>query len=134
MRMLGIPGFREYVVVPCAAAEALSGLRADERIASVYDPAVVLGARGRMHRVAYFAIAGLTAREPPTGRTIEGLVESAFGVDKGSARVSVKTASLSLAFDPGRVAFAAIQSILDRKLAAIRLSLLPMRVLEEPNT
>ena len=102
------------------------------RIAAVYDPAIVARALDRRHNVAFFAIDGKLA--PRTRRTIEAIAESTFGVDKGSARVSVKTASLSLAFDPGRVAFAAIQSILDRKLAAIRLSLLPMRVLEEPNT
>ena len=100
------------------------------RIAAIYDPELVAQALERKHSVAFFAIDGKVA--PRARRAIKVIAESAFGVDMGSARVSVKTASLSLAFDPQRVAFAAIQSILDRKLAAIRLSLLPMQIMEGP--
>jgi hypothetical protein len=81
-------------------------------------------------RIAVFAIDGTFARDPRTVRTIEAMAEMPFGVAKGSARVSVENAALSLAFDPRRVAFGAIQRILDRKLAALRLSLLPMSLID----
>lgn len=127
MRMRGIPGLHEHMTVstspPAASRPAVEG-----RIAAVLDSAIVSQARGNRHNVAFFAIDGMCASHTP--REIMAIVESAFGVDKGSARVSVAAAALSLSFDPGRVAFAAVQRILDRKLAAMRLALLPMSVLD----
>ena len=124
MKMRGIPG---GFGPPAGAAPC--GL--EERIAAVYDRGAVAEALDRKHIVAFFAIDGVLATN--TRRAIEAIAESAFGVDKGSARVSVETASLSLAFDPKRVAFEAIQNILDRKLATIRLTLLPMRIVDDPD-
>ena len=77
-------------------------------------------------RLAVFAIDGEFERDGRTIQAIEAIAETPFGVARGSARVSVENAALSLAFDPHRVAFAAIQRILDGKLAALGLSLLPM--------
>lgn len=133
MRMRGIPGFREYLAAPLASAAPPSYPGAKSRIASVFDSAIVTRALERMHHVAFFAIDGIGARKALSNRAIEGLAESAFGVDKGSARASVDTASLSLAFDPRRVAFGAIQCVLDKKLAALRLTLLPIRLMDEPS-
>jgi hypothetical protein len=81
-------------------------------------------------QIAVFAIDGTLAGDANTIQAIEAIAETPFGVAKGSARVSVENAALSLAFDPRRVAFAAIQRILDGKLAALRLSLLPMGLIE----
>lgn len=133
MKMFGIPGFTDLAFAPHASAAAARGVRAEDRIAAVYDHGSVVQALGRKHNVAFFSIYGALSPESGTRRAIEAIAESAFGVVKGSARVSVETASLSLAFDPQRAAFAAIQRILDRKLAAKRLSLLPMRILDEPS-
>jgi hypothetical protein len=131
MRMRGIPGVAAYS--PAAAlAAAAGGLCLEERIAAVYDPAIVAQALDRKHHVAFFAIDGRLGPANCTCRAIEAIAESAFGVDKGSARMSIDSASLSLAFDPLRVAFAAIQRVLDGKLAALRLTLLPMRLLDMP--
>lgn len=133
MRMRGIPGITAYVPSPLAKASGDCSHCVEDRIAAVFDPAIVAQALDRKHHVAFFAIDGTLVPEICTGRAIEAIAESAFGVDKGSVRMSVETASLSLAFDPLRVAFAAVQSVLDRKLAAIRLSLLPMRIMDAPS-
>ena len=61
-------------------------------------------------------------------------MESAGAADKGSARVSVEAATLSAAFDPRRISFAAMQKALERKLAAKKLTLLPLRVMDKPAT
>ncbi len=127
--MRGIPGMKPLALAPDPAGAGTGGFRVQGRVAAVYDAAIVEQARKRKHHIAFFAIEGTLV--PRTLRAIEAYAESTFGVDKGSARISVENASLSLAFDPQRVAFAAIQAILERKLAAIRLTLLPMRVLEE---
>jgi hypothetical protein len=54
------------------------------------------------------------------------------GLDQGSVRVSVESAALSVAFDPRHISFATVQKSLEKKLAAKKLSLLPMRVMDEP--
>ena len=121
--MRGIPG------MPAPPPDASDA--AAERIAAVYDERIVAQALERKHNIAFFAIHGPIGPGARLRRAIEALAESIFGVDKGSTRVSLDAASLSLAFDPARVAFGAMQKALDRKLADRRLSLLPMRIVDE---
>lgn len=108
------------------------GYCVEDKIAAVYDHAIVMQALGQKHHVAFFAIDGMLALGDGTRRAIETVAESAYGVDKGSARVSVESASLSVAFDPQRVPFAVVQRALERKLAAKKLSLSPLRVMDGP--
>jgi hypothetical protein len=129
MNMLGIPGVKRWTRPLPGNRAAVSGLPAQDRIKSVWDEGILAQARAQAHKVAFFAIDGTIA---PGIRVeaIAAIAEAAFGVEKGSARVCVETASLSLAFDPNRTAFVAIQRILDRKLARLRLTLLPMTILQ----
>jgi len=107
------------------------GYCVEDKIAAVYDHAVVAQALGRKHHVAFFAIDGAVA--PADGaRAARAAAESAYGVDRGSARVSAEAASLSVAFDPLRVPFAALEKQLQSKLAPRGLSLLILRVMERP--
>ena len=108
MRMRGIPGARN---------------------AAVHDRPDASRPLDPKHRVVLFAIDGSPA--PGASGKIESIVESVFGIDKGSVRVSVENAALSLAFDPQPVALAAVLRILDQKLAALRLALLPVRVVDD---
>jgi hypothetical protein len=111
---------------------AACGICIEDKIATVYDHAIVTQAFGRKHHVAFFLIDGPLAPGDGTRRALEALAESAHGVDRGSARVSVDSASLSVAFDPRRAPLAAVQKALEQRLAAKKLSLMPMRVLEQP--
>lgn len=111
---------------------AACGYCVEDKIATVYDHAIVTHALGRKHHVAFFAIDGTLAPGDDTRRAIEAIAESAHGVDKGSARVSVESASLSVAFDPQRTPLAAVHRALEQKLAAKKLSLLPVRVMDQP--
>lgn len=103
----------------------------EDKIAAVYDYAIVTQALGQKHQIAFFAIEGALAPDNDVRQIIKA-VESASVADKGSARVSVESASLSVAFDPRRVPFAALQKALERKLAAKKLSLQPLRVMSRP--
>ena len=94
----------------------------------VYDRRAAARPLERKRLEVLFAIDGRPA--PGASGAIESIVGSTFGIDKGSVRVSVEEASLSLAFDPQRVAFAAVLRILDLKLAALHVSLLPIRVMD----
>ena len=109
---------------------AHDGVAPNERITAVCDQEILAQARAREHKVAFFAIDGTIATGTFAPQAIAATVEAIFGVQKGSTRLSVEKASMSLAFDPRRVAFTAIHRILDRKLARMRLTLLPMKVME----
>ncbi len=102
----------------------------EDKVAAVYDHAVVMKALERKHHVAFFAIDGPLATDDATYRAITAIVESARGVDKGSARVSVDSASLSFGFDPKRTPLVEVQRTLETRLAAKRLSLLPLQVMD----
>ena len=89
----------------------------EDKIAAVYDHAVVTRAAAQKHQVVFFAVQGEIPGGEESRRTLEALVESVAGVDKGSARISVGGASLSAAFNPQRTPFASMERSLSRKLA-----------------
>jgi hypothetical protein len=115
-----------------APAALACGHCVEDKIAAAYDHAAVTRALDRKHHVAFFHIDGTLAPGESTRRALEAIAESSEGVDKGSARVSVESASLAVAFDPRRTSFAAVQKALERKLAAKKVSLLPLRVMDRP--
>ena len=104
----------------------------EDKIAAAYDHAAVARALGRKHHVSFFHIDGTLAPNESTRRALEAIAESSEGVDKGSARVSVESASLAVAFDPRWTSFVAVQKALERKLAAKKVTLLPLRVMDRP--
>ena len=120
------------LLVAFQGTAAACGICIEDKIATVYDHAIVTQAFGRKHHVAFFLIDGALVPGDATRRAIEALAESADGVDKGSARVSVESASLSVAFDPRRTPLAAVHRALEKKLAAKKLSLMPVRVMDQP--
>jgi hypothetical protein len=115
-----------------APAALACGYCVEDKIAAAYDHAAVTRALERKHHVAFFHIDGTLAPGESTRRALEAIAESSEGVDKGSARVSVESASLAVAFDPRRTSFADVQKALERKLAAKKVSLLPLRVMDRP--
>lgn len=121
--LLALPGVAAFACGYCV----------EDQVAAAYDHAVVMQAFGQKHPVAFFAIKGMP---PPAAgadgapQAIRAIIESVAGVDAGSARVAV--ASLSFAFDPQRITLEAVQRVLERKLAAQNLSLLPLQVMEQP--
>lgn len=115
-----------------ASAAFACGYCVEDKVAAVYDHAVAMQAFGQKHQVAFFGIDGPLIVNDASRREIEALAKSVGLLDKGSVRVSVESAALSVAFDPHRTGFAAVQKSLEKKLAAKKLSLLPMRVMDEP--
>ena len=108
------------------------GYCVEDKIASAYDHAAVTQALGQKHHVVFFHVEGAFAQDAATRRAIEALVESVSGVDRGSARFATATSTLSLAFDPKRAPLGKLQSQLERKLAARKLTLAPLRIMETP--
>jgi hypothetical protein len=116
-----------------APAAALGcGYCVEDKIASVYDHAVVTRALADRLHVVYFHLDGPLGNSARARKAIEAAAASTAGVDKGSVRVNVETLTLSLAFDPVRTPLARLQNALEKKLAARKLTLMPLRILETP--
>jgi hypothetical protein len=114
------------------AAATACGVCIEDKVAAVFDHGVVERALGAGHHVAFFAVDGLQAPAPDTRRQLEALAASAAGVDRGSARVSVESQSLSVAYDPRRTPLPRLTQSLEKRLALRKLSLAPLRVIERP--
>jgi len=108
------------------------GVCVEDKMAAVYDHAVVTRALSQKHHVAFFHVEGTLVAGEATKRALERIAGSMASADKGGVRVSVESASLSVAFDPQRTAVAALQKEIERRLAAKKLSLMLMQVLERP--
>ena len=113
-----------------AGIAAACGYCVEDKIAATYDHAVLTRAIAQKHSVAFFHIDGGLAPGEATRRWLETAAESSPGVDRGSVRVSVDTATVSFAFDPKAAPLARVQSAIEKRLAAKKLSLMPLRVMD----
>jgi hypothetical protein len=113
------------------AAQAC-GYCVEDKVASVYDHAAVMRALEAKQTVVYFAIDGALHVGDAQKRKLEDLVASTNGVEKGSVRLAMETATLALSFDPRRINLGRLQNALEQRLSPLGLSLLPMRVMERP--
>jgi hypothetical protein len=108
------------------------GFCVEDKIAVVYDHAVVMRALERKHHIAFFALEGVAGDQQSARRSYEMIAEATFGVDKDSARVSLESASLSLSFDPTRTSVANVERMLSRKMASRGVSIAILRVMDKP--
>ena len=115
-----------------STAASACGYCVEDRIAAVYDHALLQRAQASKHELAYFAWDGPMTRNAASRQQLQALLEGTPGVDKGSARVSMEPAALALAFDPQRSSAEAIGAALRKKLKALRLSLVLLQVPETP--
>jgi len=104
----------------------------EDKVASVYDHAAVTRAIAAKHTVVFFAIDGTLKPGQPMRLRIERIAASVPGVDARSVRLSMELATLALAFDPRRASLVDVQARLERKLAPLGLSLLAMRLMDQP--
>jgi hypothetical protein len=111
------------------AAQAC-GYCVEDKMAAVYDHAVVTRALALKHQVVFFHIDGPLAAGDASRRSLEALAGATAGVDRDSARASVESASLSVAFDPRQTNAAVLQSALERKLAVKKVSLMLLQVMD----
>ena len=127
MRSAAVVGLLLGLAGPAAYA---CGYCVEDKIAATYDHAVVSKAMARKHYVAFFHVDGAPA--PQNRRALERALHAVAAVEKGSARISPDALTVSFSFDPARASLASINSQLDQRLAAHKLSLMPLRVLEQP--
>jgi hypothetical protein len=116
------------LVATLASAAALAcGHCVEDRIAAVYDHALVQRTLAGKHQVAYFAWDGPTERSEAVRMKMLALGEATTGVDKGSVRVAMDPAAIAVAFDPRRTSAEAVAAALQKKLGALKLSLIPLQ-------
>ena len=120
------------VLLAAGQAALACGHCVEDKIAAVYDHAAITRAVAAKKTVVFFAIDGTLRPGQPMRLKIEQLAASVRGVDAGSVRLSMELASLALAFDPRRASLVDVQAGLERKLAPLGLSLLAMRLMEQP--
>jgi hypothetical protein len=125
---------RKFIIILLLQAPVAfaCGYCVEDKVASAYDHAVVTRALGRQHHVAFFHVEGRIAPGEAARLAVQRAVESAAGVDRGSVRFMPETATLSFSFDPRKAQFGALHGALERRLAASRLALLPLQVMERP--
>ena len=106
------------------------GICVEDRVAAVFDNAVVDQALGAKRHVAFFGIEGSL---PATAASRRALLEAVYasGATKGSARVSLESASISAAYDPSRTSLAQLRDGTAKRLAPKGLALTALRVIDE---
>jgi hypothetical protein len=107
------------------------GYCVEDRVAAVYDHAIVVRALERKHQVAFLAFDGTIAPGGEPRRSIESAINSVKGIDSGTARVSLESASLSFAYDPRKPGLGPIMNTVGKKLAAKGLGFSILRVLDD---
>lgn len=106
-----------FALIVMAANALACGHCIEDKIAAVYDYAVVKQALARNHEVAFFALAGDVMASAENHRAIERETSKVPGIDPGSVRVSLENASLSVAYDPRMHKLEGIERELARRLA-----------------
>jgi hypothetical protein len=115
-----------------AMAVNACGYCIEDRIATVYDHAVVQGALEQGHHVAFFAMEGQLAPVEDGQRRIRTIVEPVDGVDKGSVRISLEGAACTLSFDPHRTTTRELQAALEYGLSSMGLQPGLLRIINRP--
>lgn len=115
----------------CIAGPALAcGHCVEDKVAAVYDHAVVSQARIQKHNVAFFAIEGPLVNNDTQKRSIEDTLRKLEGVDRNSVHVSLELAALSFSFDPRRSSFASAQEAIEKKLSPKGLRLMELKFID----
>lgn len=116
------------ILAALGAGPALAcGHCVEDRIAAVYDHALVQRTLAARHRIVYFAWEGRLPIDQASRRRLLAQVEAVAGVDKGSVRVSMEPAAIAVSFDPRHSDGAAIEAAIQRKLAPLGVSLVPLQ-------
>ena len=125
--------FRQGALAALLAAATTLGIACgfciEDRVAAVYDHAVVKAALAERRHVAFLALEGPIAGNEALRRAVVAALESA-GAVPGTARVASENAACSAAYDPKRTSLAALVKRANRPLAAQGLKLVVLRMID----
>ena len=111
----------------CSTAAMACGYCVEDRIAAVYDHALVQRTQASKLQLIVFAWDGPLIRSEASRRKLMGLVGETPGIAKGSTRVSMEPAALAVAFDPTQTSLEKIQAALQKRLGVMKISIVPLQ-------
>jgi len=103
----------------------------EDKVAAVYDHAIVVKAVHEKHVVAFFGIESPLVVNTASKQDIQKIIGSINGVDLNTSRISLETGSMSLAFNPTLLSYPALLDSLDKKLKVKKLSVFPLELLSQ---
>ena len=103
----------------------------EDKVAAVYDHAIVVKAVHEKHVVAFFGIEGPLVVNNISKQEIQKIIGSINGVDPNTSRISLETGSISLAYNPTLLSYPVLLDSLDKKLKVKKLSVFPLQVLSQ---
>jgi len=109
-----------------AGAAAACGHCVEDRIASVYDHAVIESAKATHLEIAFLAVEGPQPHGDAMRRAVLAALEKGGGV-KRTARISLETSACSIAYDPAKVSLRQLVEGSNRALAARGIRLVELR-------
>ena len=112
------------LLLACGPAAAC-GYCVEDKIAAVYDHAVVVQAFAHQHHVVFLHVDGTVPRA-----LLQKTMQGTPGVDRGTARVSADALTVSFAYDPARASLGALHQRMEKALRGA--SLMPFEVIERP--
>jgi len=114
-----------------SSASALGcGYCIEDRVAAVYDQAVVQQALARRHHVAFIGIEAAAVDENAT-RTVRGALEGVRGVDKGTALARAENAAIAVTFDPAVTSADKVVAAANKPLARKGIALAALRIIDQ---
>jgi copper chaperone CopZ len=120
----------ECAVIALSLTTAVSawacGVCIEDRVAAVYDQPSVSRAVARHQQVVFYGLEGSVQTRPETRKAVIAALEP-VGV-RGSVRVSLESAAVSVAYDPAKSSPESIAVAGNRALASRGLKLLALRV------
>jgi len=122
-----------FSLAGAALSAVACGFCIEDKVAAVYDSAIVERAVADHRHVAFFAIEGEARIDGATRRAVASALESAGGV-RGTVRVALANGACSIAFDPKRTDMKRLAASADRALASHKLSLTAVRLIDDGGT
>ncbi len=110
-----------------AASSAIAcGHCIEDKVAAVYDYSIVTKAVSEKHTVAFFGIEGPLVVNSASKQSLLGILSSIKGIDSNTIRISLETGSVSVAFNPSSISYAALLDSLEKRLKPTNLSIFPL--------
>jgi hypothetical protein len=117
------------VLLAGAAPVNACGFCVEDRVAAVYDKALVDKTLAQHRYMAFFSIEGAVNLDEATRLAVLAAL-NASGAARGTARVSLESTAASVAYDPARTDLSRITAAAGHLLASRGLTLATLRIID----
>jgi hypothetical protein len=118
------------IAFACACQTSLAcGICVEDRVAAVFDNATVDASLAKKRHLAFFSVEGSLPATAESRKAILDALHAGGGI-KGTARVSLESASASAAFDPAKTTLAGFEAGARKSLGPKGLTLTTLRIID----